>query len=152
MNIRASTSFFISIICLIFPAYGFTAGDMTSQQAIEMVVNLGDKDNKLQFYPSSLQFETGRLYKLVIRNPSRQKHYFTAEGLAHAVFTRKVQVVNKANKTIAEIKGLVSEIEVYPGGTAEWWFVPVKTIKSSKLHCSIKGHTAAGMTGSISIQ
>ena len=128
------------------------AGDMTSQQAIVKNIQLGNTQNKLRFYPSKLQFETGKLYKLIISNPSQQKHYFSARGLSHAVFTRKVQVLSKLGKTIAEVKGSIKEIEVYPGGTAEWWFVPVKTLKSSRLQCSIEGHLKAGMMGQITIK
>ena len=140
------------ILLLFLPVTLHAAGDMTAQQPIEVTVSLGDTKNKLQFYPSKLQFETGKLYKLIIKNPSVQKHYFTAEEFARSVFTRKVQVVDSSNKTLVEIKGLVNEIEVYPGGTAEWWFVPIKTLKSSNFHCTIKGHTKSGMTGSITIQ
>ena len=129
----------------------YAAGDMTAQQPVNVQVELGNKQNQLRFYPPSLQFETGKLYKLIISNPSTQKHYFTAEGLAAAVFTRKVEILGSNGVTIAEVKGSVREIEVYPGGITEWWFVPVKTLKASPLHCSIKGHTEAGMTGSITI-
>jgi uncharacterized cupredoxin-like copper-binding protein len=141
-------------VCLFFlflSATSYAAGDMTTQQPIDVTISLGNAKNKLQFYPSNLQFETGKLYRLIIKNPSQQKHYFTAEEFALSVFTRKVQVVDSSNKTLAEVKGRVNEIEVYPGGTAEWWFVPVKTLKSSNFHCTIKGHTKAGMTGFITI-
>jgi len=140
------------VFCLLMPMGAFAAGDMTEQKPVVVNISLGNKNNHLRFYPSTLRFETGKLYKLVINNPSQQKHYFTAEGLARAVFTRKVQIVNKYNKILVEVKGTISEIEVYPGATAEWWFVPVKTLKAGQLHCSIKGHTEAGMTGRISIQ
>ena len=138
-----------SLLC---PGLLYAAGDMTAQSPVTITIQLGSKDNQLRFYPSTLRFETGKLYKLVIKNPSRLKHYFTAEAFSRSVFTRKVQVMNKTNKTIAEVKGRIHEIEVYPGGTAEWWFVPIKTLQSSRLHCSIKGHTEAGMTGRISIK
>ena len=152
IRLSVITTIFLILPASIYIASVYAAGDMTSQPAITMTVELGNADNSLRFYPASLQFETGKLYKLVIKNPSRQKHYFTAEGLARSVFTRKVQILGKTNKTIAEVKGNINEIEVYPGGTAEWWFVPVKTVNSSRLHCSIKGHTEAGMTGRITIK
>lgn len=140
------------LIYLVFPVGVFAAGDLTEQTPIEVTVNLGDAKNNLRFYPDSLQFETGKLYKLVIQNPSKQKHYFTSEGLARSVFTRKVQVVSADNQTLVEVKGAISEIEVYPGHTAEWWFVPVKTLSENVLRCSIKGHTEAGMIGRITIK
>ncbi|HAJ92066.1 MAG TPA: biphenyl 2,3-dioxygenase [Gammaproteobacteria bacterium] len=142
----------LALLSLLFPSLLYAAGDMTAQSPVTMTIQLGSKDNQLKFYPSVLRFETGKLYKLVIKNPSQQKHYFTAEAFSRSVFTRKVQIMSKANKTIAEVKGHIHEIEVYPGGTAQWWFVPIKTLQSSRLHCSIKGHTEAGMTGRISIK
>lgn len=132
--------------------YLFAAGDMTAQNPIEVELRLGDTGNALRFYPDNLQFETGRLYKLVLFNPSRQKHYFSANAFSRAVFTRKVQVLGQSGKTLAEVKGVIDEIEVYPAAKTEWWFVPVKTITTSRFHCSIKGHEQAGMHGSITIK
>ena len=134
----------------------FSAGDLAKQTPIEVRVQLGTKDGDLKFVPDSLTFETGKLYKLVLINPSNKKHYFTSPGLAAKVYTRKVQVVGGSG-TMAEIKGAIREIEVYPGGTAEWWFVPVATGKLDDLHCQIKdkdGHTHAekGMIGMITIE
>ena len=140
------------LFMLVLPWTVYAAGDLTAQKPIVVSVSLGDVNNRLRFYPDRLQFETGRLYKLVIKNPSKQKHYFTSAALSRSVFTRKVQIVNPAGKTQAEIKGQINEIEVYPGGIAEWWFVPVKTVRTGKLHCTIKGHTEAGMLGQISIK
>lgn len=139
------------LLLLILPAQLFAAGDMTSQSPQSIHVSLGDNKNRLRFYPDKFRFETGRLYKLVIKNTSKQKHYFSSEAMARAVFTRKVQVVDKHKRTLVEVKGIINEIEVYPGHTAEWWFVPIKTLNTGALKCSIKGHTEAGMTGQISI-
>lgn len=127
-------------------------GDLTNQNPVVKTIHLGNSKNKLRFFPDTISFETGKLYKLIIKNPSPQKHYFNDVAFSRSVFTRKIQIKNKHNQSIAEIKGNISEIEVYPEGITEWWFVPVKSLKSSYLHCSIKGHSEAGMTGSISIR
>ena len=134
----------------------FSAGNLAKQEPIEVRVALGTKDGGFKFVPNNLTFETGKLYKLVLTNPSKKKHYFTSLGLASMVYTRKVQVVHE-NRTKAEIKGAIREIEVYPGGTAEWWFVPVATGKLDDLQCGIKekdGYTHAekGMIGTITIR
>jgi len=142
----------LTLISLLIPITLYAAGDLTDQTPIELTVHLGNAKDSLRFYPNALEFETGKLYKLIIKNPSKQKHYFTSEGLVRSVFTRKVQVVNAENKTLVEVKGSISEIEVYPGQTAEWWFVPIKTLQESPLRCTIKGHSEAGMTGTISIK
>ena len=140
------------ILTLLNPTLLFAKGDLTKQTPIVKNIQLGNKSNALRFYPDNLQFETGKLYKLIISNPSKQKHYFTAEAFSQSIFTRKVQVVSKNKITLAEIKGTINEIEVYPGGVTEWWFVPVKTLNESQLHCSIKGHTKSGMAGKITIK
>ena len=128
------------------------AGDLTEQTPIPVNVRLGDRDNNLRFFPANLVLETGKLYKLILHNPSTQKHYFSSEGFSRSVFTRKVQVMGANGKILAEIKGVIREIEVYPGETTEWWLVPVKTGTLKDLKCTIPGHTEAGMTGTITIQ
>lgn len=114
-------------------------------EAITVHVELGTKGGDLSFEPSTLTFEAGKLYKLVIENPSPTKHYFSALRFASAVWTRKVEADG------IEVKGSVREIEVKPGGEAEWFFVPVKT-GTFHLECTIPGHAEAGMVGTIRIE
>jgi hypothetical protein len=91
------------------------------------------------FDPAGITFKTGQVYKLVLHNPSKTKHYFTSPGLADRVFTRKVQVMDAGGTNpVSEIKGAIREIEVFPGGTAEWWFVPVAAVASAELTCHVK--------------
>ncbi len=145
---------------LIFAPGAFAAGDLSKQDPITVLVHLGqDGVEKHRYYPDNLTFETGKLYKLVLHNPSNTKHYFTSYGLSHAVWTRKVQVMDDFGpgaKTVAEVKGPTREIEVYPGGTTEWWFVPVSTGVFTDLQCGIKDkdgkkHGENGMTGTITV-
>ncbi len=137
---------------LLMAGHARAAGDLTKQKPIELTVQLGDKSNALRFYPDHLSFETGKLYKLVLENASPQKHYFSSDGFSRAVFTRKVQVNGADGKAIAEVKGSVREIEVYPGQKAEWWLVPVKAGVFDDLECTIKGHAEHGMVGKITVK
>ncbi len=159
---RRLTFLMVAVVgtALAFASGAFAAGNLSKQDPITVVVHLGkDGVEKHQFYPNKLTFETGKLYKLVLHNPSNSKHYFTSFGLAHSVWTRKVQVMDDFGpgaKTIAEVKGPTREIEVYPGGTTEWWFVPVSTGEFTDLGCSIKEkdgkiHAENGMKGTISV-
>ncbi len=141
-----------SSLLLVSLTPSYAKGDLTAQDPIEIHVALGDKNNAMRFTPSLIELETGKLYKLVLENKGLVKHYFTSKGMASAVFTRKVQINNNKGEAMAEIKGDISEIEVFPGYKAEWWFVPVKTGKFGDLHCSIPGHTEAGMKGVIIIK
>ena len=145
---------------LLYPAGAFAGGDLSKQDPVTVVVHLGKEGvEKHRYYPDSLTFETGKLYKLVLHNPSNSKHYFTSLGLAGKVWTRKVQVMDDFGpgaKQIGEIKGAIREIEVYPGGTTEWWFVPVAAGTVTDLNCEIKDqdgntHADMGMTGAITI-
>jgi uncharacterized cupredoxin-like copper-binding protein len=124
------------------------------------VVELGRPDGRHAFEPNQLRFETGRLYRLVLRNVSRDPHYFTSDEFAARVFTRKVQVTQTRDGrevTLAEFKGAIREIEVYPGHSAEWWFVPVAAGRITDLRCGIvaadgRTHAEHGMVGEIVIE
>jgi uncharacterized cupredoxin-like copper-binding protein len=135
------------------------AGDLSRQEPIEITVDLG-KPGQHAFVPNKLRFETCKLYKLILRNPSSDPHYFTSHAFTQLIYTRKVQVVqNRDGKTttLAEFKGAIREIEVYPGQTAEWWFVPVAAGRATDLRCGIvgadgKSHSDHGMVGEIVIE
>ncbi len=145
---------------LLCPTGAFAGGDLSKLDPITVRMDLGkDGLESHKFYPDKLTFETGKLYRLVLHNPSNSKHYFTSLGLASKVWTRKIQVMDDLGpgaKQIGEIKGAIREIEVYPGGTTEWWFVPVATGSITDLNCHIKDqdgktHADKGMTGTITI-
>jgi uncharacterized cupredoxin-like copper-binding protein len=120
-------------------------------EAIEVRIETGTKDGELKFVPDNLSFERGKYYKLVIHNPSNEDHYFTSDGLATHIFTRKVEVAGKDHKTIAEVHGAVNDIELKPGATVEWYFYPMTNGKNLKLYCHKEGHEAKGMSGQIEI-
>ena len=149
----------LSIIFLLFTFLNsFAKGDLSRQKAIEVEINLKGKTGKFHFYePSTLKFETGKLYKLKLTNLSDSKHYFTSEKFSNSIFTRKIQI-NKNNEKIAEVKGIIKEIEVFPNNIVEWWFVPIKTGEFKDLFCKIEDkktgqtHEQMGMRGKIIIE
>lgn len=113
------------------PGAARATGDLSRQQPVEVVVELGRPDGRHAFEPSRLRFETGRLYRLVLRNVSRE--------------------------TLAEFKGAIREVEVHPGHSAEWWFVPVAAGRIADLRCGIvaadgRTHAEHGMVGEIVIE
>ena len=142
----------VSHITCASPINTHAAGDLTKQDPIEVTVQLGNPANELRFFPGKIELETGKLYRVVIKNPSPQKHYFSSEKLSQSVFTRKVQINDAQGNPVAEVKGIVREIEIYPNGTAEWWFVAVTTGTFTDLKCTITGHTEGGMVGEIIIK
>lgn len=107
-------------------------------------VSLGTVANELQFSPAQFSFRALRPYQLHLTNPSSLKHYFSAPDFAAAVWTRKVDTGG------VEVKGTVREIEIRPGASADWVFVPVRPGEYG-LRCTVSGHTEAGMVGTIRV-
>ena len=120
-------------------------------KATEVNISVGTTDGQMTFVPSSLTFERGNYYKLVISNPSSDEHYFTSDAFATHIFTRKVEVMDKEGKTIAEVHGAIHDMELKPGAVVECFFFPMTKGENLKLFCHKKDHEAQGMVGSINI-
>lgn len=150
-----------ALASLAIPAAARAAGgDLSRQEPVELVVELGTPDGRHVFAPTTIRLETGRLYRLVLRNRSPDPHYFTSDGLANSVWTRKVQLVQTRPdgrpEVLAEFKGAIREVEVYPGHAAEWWLVPVQAGRFDDLRCGIRApdgrtHAEHGMRGEVII-
>ena len=161
MRQTKSTMMLVAAAVLAAASFGpaYPAGDLSRQEPIAITVELG-KPGQHVFVPSKLRFETGKLYKLVLKNPSDDPHYFTSHAFTQLIYTRKVQVVQERDgkmTILAEFKGAIREIEVYPGQIAEWWFVPVAAGRVTDLRCGIvdksgKTHAEHGMVGEIVIE
>ena len=147
----------IFIILLINVSYNSHSADLTRQKEIEKIILLKGEQGRIHFYePNELVFKTGKLYKLIIKNDSDSKHYFSSTSFARSIFTRKIQI-SIEDKKIAEVKGIINNIEVWPNHQLEWWFVPIKTGVFKDLHCNVKdtktdlSHSKMGMVGTIII-
>jgi uncharacterized cupredoxin-like copper-binding protein len=135
------------------------AGDLSRQTPIDVTVELGRPGHHV-FIPHLLRFETGKLYRLILINQSKDPHYFTSHAFTQLIYTRKVQLTQMRDGkpvTLAEIKGAIREIEVFPGHSAEWWFVPIATGRVTDLQCGVrapdgKTHAEHGMVGEIVIE
>ena len=138
-------------------SYNSYSADLTRQKEIEKIILLKGEQGRMHFYePNELVFKTGKLYKLIIKNDSDSKHYFSSTSFARSIFTRKIQI-SIEDKKIAEVKGIINNIEVWPNHQLEWWFVPIKTGVFKDLHCNVKdtksdlSHSKMGMVGTIII-
>ncbi len=131
------------------------------QMPIETVLELGTKSGELVITPSELKLQTGKLYKLIVNNPSDATHYLSVPEFGIAVRTSKIDAQGGAVKrtgfqnpraTLARsatnTSHKVQEIEVRPGATVVWTFMPVRA-GSYKFGCGIPAHTGAGMVGEI---
>ena len=131
--------------------------DLTKQEPIEKIIYFKGKIGESHYYePNKLILYTGKLYKLKLKNISNSKHYFSSSSFSKAIFTRKIQI-NSNGKKIAEVKGVINEIEVWPNHQIEWWFVPIKTGYFEDLYCKVLDsksklkHSEMGMRGIIII-
>lgn len=150
--------FILIILSLIFEKTPLYSADLTKQKPITKKVYFkGQRTTKYYFEPSTLEFNVGKLYKLDLINQSDAKHYFASTKFSNSIFTRKVQLI-LGEKKVAEIKGNIREIEVFPSYKIEWWFVPIKTGEFNDLECNVKdknsnvSHKDMGMVGKIIIK
>ena len=143
----------MSAVAFAFPA--LAEGDLSRADPIEIVLEMGATDaaeKPMYFKPSHLDLETGKAYKIVLKNTGEVKHEFASPGLMERSFTRKVEITDKAGALVAEIKGNISEVEVGPGQEVEWFIVPVQTGENLPMECLIEGHKEAGMVGTITVK
>mmetsp|Transcript_23512 Transcript_23512/g.38633 ORF Transcript_23512/g.38633 Transcript_23512/m.38633 type:complete len:206 (+) Transcript_23512:29-646(+) len=118
--------------------------NVTDDPITEIEMALGTDKGDLKFVPDQLVLKQGTLYKLRLRNPSKMTHYFTPGDFANKIFT----VLVTAGDPVVEIKGPVQEVALKAGGSLTWTFIPMKPGKYP-FRCSVKGHTEAGMVGTI---
>lgn len=149
---------FISLIISLSFVNLSKSQDLTRQDPIEKIVYFRGVLGETHYYePNELVFETGKLYKLKLINNSNSKHYFTSTSFSKSIFTRKIQV-NFKGKKLAEVKGIINEVEVWPNHEIEWWFVPIKTGRFEDLYCRVEDmksglkHSDMGMQGVIIIK
>ncbi|MBE9158604.1 biphenyl 2,3-dioxygenase [Nodosilinea sp. LEGE 06152] len=137
----------MGLVLAVVTVLTLTLGDgaiAATAPAASLTIHLGTADGELRFEPDQMQFVVGQRYKLVLDNPSSEKHYFTAKDFADGIWTQKVQAAG------VEVKGAIHELELKPGAIAEWVFVPQRP-GLYELHCAIAGHAAAGMVGQLEI-
>ena len=118
-------------------------------------VTLGTYLDELVIAPEKLRFVTGRLYKLVVKNPSLTTHYFWAHEFGGYATTYRVWVdggdVKLRNIEAEEGKTYSTwEIKIEPGGMAIWEFVPVMAGRY-KFGCSLPEHAHAGMESELEV-
>lgn len=141
----------VGLVALGIAGFSQAGGDLTRQEPVKLSMTLGNAKGEHRFNPDSLSLETGKLYVLRLDNPSPNDYYFGSQGLADAVFTRKVVALGADGKVLAEIYGPVRRFELKPGGALEWWFMPVRTGKFDDV-MSTRTHSDAGMKATIEVR
>ncbi|MCH9049674.1 MAG: biphenyl 2,3-dioxygenase [Proteobacteria bacterium] len=137
---------------LLFNSGTQAAGDLSRASPQEIVIEMGTSGDRMYFKPNHLDLETGKAYKIVLRNLDETKHEFTGHEFFEKLFTRKVQITDLSGDLVAEIKGNVREIEVGPKREVEWFIVPIQTGENIPMECALEGHKQAGMVGTVTIK
>ncbi|WP_374339301.1 hypothetical protein [Methyloversatilis sp.] len=150
MNMSSFSALTFAAIALLSPA-AHAAGDLGKQEAIGVTIRMGTEGDQPRFTPDSLTLETGKLYALRLQNAGDKPYYFGSQGLADAVYTRKVVAMDAAGKVVAEVYGPIRRIEVAAGHSVEWWFLPVRTGRFEDV-MSTKSLAEAGMRAVIEVR
>lgn len=141
----------LSAVLIGLPAYA--EGDLSRANPQEIVIEMGTTPSgeRMYFKPDHLDLETGKAYKIVLKNVDETKHEFAGHEFIEKIFTRKVEIAEPSGNLVAEIKGSIREVEVGPKWEAEWFIVPVQTGENLEMVCEIPGHREAGMVGTVTI-
>jgi len=142
----------VSTVTLLLANAAHAAGDLSRADPQEIVIEMGTSGDRMYFKPDHIDLETGKAYKIVLKNVDEAKHEFAGHELIEKLFTRKVEIANQSGDLVAEIKGNVREIEVGPKQEVEWFVVPVQTGENIPIVCEIEGHKEAGMHGTVTIK
>ncbi len=145
-------AFLLSTTAFLLASGAQAAGDLSRANPQEVVIEMGTSGDKMYFKPDHLDLETGKAYKIVLRNVDEAKHEFAGHELIEKLFTRKVEIADASGGLVAEIKGNVREVEVGPKREVEWFIVPIQTGENIPMECEIEGHKEAGMYGTVTIK
>ena len=142
----------LATTALLFASGAQAAGDLSRASPQEIVIEMGTSGDRMYFKPNHLDLETGKAYKIVLRNVDETKHEFAGHELMAKLFTRKVEISDLSGDLVAEIKGNFREIEVGPKREVEWFIVPIQTGENIAMECELEGHRQAGMVGTVTIR
>lgn len=115
--------------------------------AVDQTVDMLETGSNYAFVPPDVSLTVNTGYRFTISNPSTHasKHYYTAAEFYQTV------VLRKAEDSQAEIKApYIRAVELLIGGSTTLFIVPTAAGTYDVL-CTIPGHAAAGMTGTISV-
>jgi len=139
-------------VALMLAPSAYADGDLTRANVQTVVMEMGTNGSVMYLKPSHLKFKTGQAYNLVLKNVDKVKHEIESHEFVEKIFTRKVEIEDSKGGLVAEIKGSIVEIEVGPGQSVQWFFVPVQTGADMEMVCALAGHKEAGMHGLITIE
>lgn len=145
--------FSVLVSSFLFVTGAWAEGDLSRADVQEIELRMGTNDDgSMYFEPSHLELVTGQAYKIVLINEDEIKHEFAGHEFVEKLFTRKVEIEDEDGELVAEIKGLIREVEVGPHQEVEWFVVPIQTGENIPIECELEGHAEAGMVGTVTIR
>lgn len=153
----AAGLFFPVLTLLVLSTSPARAAEPDLENAVEVHVQTGALPDKMfQFIPSTIEFKTGTLYKLVLNNPGPNRHSFSSKQFAASVKTLQLKTTSKGvvrdalggNVAIPDLQ----VVELPPQTQVEWWLIPQKPAEFNDLHCTVPGHEETGMGGTIVVK
>ena len=88
----------LATTALLFASGAQAAGDLSRASPQEIVIEMGTSGDRMYFKPNHLDLETGKAYKIVLRNVDETKHEFAGHELMEKLFTRKVEIADARSK------------------------------------------------------
>jgi len=114
----------------------------------DVFIYFGTSANELAVFPPALTLQAGELYRILVINPSENKHVVAAPELAATGLTTSLV------KGLADVDypaaNITAGISVGPGQEIEWTFMPLQE-GTYKLGCENRFHAAAGMHAMIKV-
>jgi uncharacterized cupredoxin-like copper-binding protein len=128
----------------------------TGESPTTLTLYLGNDENEFVATPKRLNMETGKLYRLVIKNPSFTPHSFWGPLFDGAVDSKGMVQVDRGEvklRTTGELgeELYTWEIKIEPGGTAVWDLVPA-VAGLYPWACTHQVHAAVGVVGEIEVR
>ncbi len=105
---------------------------LPGQVPIQVVLQFGTETKNFALIPKTLRFEKGKLYRLVIVNPSKTAHFVSAPEFGVAV----------------DLISLMHGVALKQGDRQAWYFVADQE-GTYDIRCGIEAHAEAGMVGKI---
>lgn len=138
---------------------GLQAAQAADEESTEVIVQLGMPGGALTIKPKEITLEQGKLYTLVLENPSGLAHRLAMGSFASSAQTRDIAVERgeakgewtvswKGHKRIDRFQ--VHEIDIGPDGVAQWAFVP-NEVGTFRIECLTPEHAEAGMTADLTV-
>ncbi len=108
--------------------------ELTGQDPIRVVLQFGTETKNFAMTPKALRLEKGKLYKLVIVNPSKTAHFILAPEFGAAI------------DSISLTQGVALK-----QGDQQVWYFAADQAGTYGIMCGYNAHAKAGMVGKINV-